>query len=329
MASASSSTSWTCRACNCVNGVAAYAAFCHVCGAARPSLSSPAAVVDLLSPPSPAHAEEPAAAPSPPRPAEKKKEEEERRCSNPFSSFVYDYEDSSDASGEGSRAPRAPPVPRPMTLKRPLAHPAEKEKKPAKKACSSAMEDMSVVTEEEKEGTVQKWTKIMFPVRRTQAEGLANDADDQDDAVNTYRFRLLVAVILSSRTQARVVREAIEKIAQAFPGQQFSVKGFAALKSWEALSDRLSFVHMNKVKSRHICESAVLIRKEFGGRVPTQRAGLLRMAGIGPTLAPLLEFLYTHDDEERKGKAQEQKTQKPLPLCKAEEDDDEIVILED
>lgn len=90
---------------------------------------------------------------------------------------------------------------------------------------------------------------------------------------------------------------------------------------------------MNKVKSRHICQSAVLISKEFGGCVPTQRAGLLRMAGIGPTLAPLLEFLYAHDDAERR-------KQKELPLQemkktssqpKAEnkiEEDDEVVIVQ-
>lgn len=117
------------------------------------------------------------------------------------------------------------------------------------------------------------------------------------DAANLQRFRLLVAVILSSRTQEQIVRQAMETISREYPGPRFSPDSFAALPSSEALSEKLSFVHCNKVKSKHILQSAATIQTEFGGRVPGRREGLLRMAGIGPTLAPLLEFLFTRLDE--------------------------------
>jgi len=118
---------------------------------------------------------------------------------------------------------------------------------------------------------------------------------------NLNRFRLLVAVILSSRTQEQIVRRSIQTIEQCYPGRQFSPHFFASsIESWETLSEKLSFVHCNKVKSRHILQTANVIEKEFGGHVPKRKEQLLKMAGIGPTLAPLLEFLFAWLDKEER-----------------------------
>lgn len=184
----------------------------------------------------------------------------------------------------------------------------------------------------------------------------AADSTADYNPSNLYRFRLLVAVILSSRTQEQIVRRSIQTIEQYYPGRQFSPHFFASsIESWETLSEKLSFVHCNKVKSRHILQTANVIEKEFGGKVPRRREELLKMAGIGPTLAPLLEFLFArHDKEEKedkeggkegrkkqekpKGEAQEsegqqyQQEQQQMPLAfqgeeKREEEDDEIIIV--
>jgi len=262
---------------------------------------------------------------------------EERRGTNPFSSFVYNDDD--DDTTVSTAAPlRAFSHAPPTTAKRHLSKllsgggggaddaPKKRSRKQQQPCGERAPEDFDKESEDIKEATVLKWRRILGPVAKRTWTGNTNNnqaggggeggegveagsaatdpsAATDDDPTNLYRFRLLVAVILSSRTQEQIVRQAIDKIAQCYPGPQFSPRYFASsIESWETLSERLSFVHCNKVKSRHILQTANIIEKEFRGKVPRRREGLLKMAGIGPTLAPLLEFLFARHEEEQEQK---------------------------
>lgn len=67
--------------------------------------------------------------------------------------------------------------------------------------------------------------------------------------------------------------------------------------------------HRTKVKSKHIVQSARRIRDELGGAVPRTLEGLLTMAGIGPTLAPLLVFLFQYREQKQQASAKDEARQ--------------------
>jgi endonuclease-3 len=249
-----------------------------------------------------------------------------RRSSNPFAAFAFE-----DAGDQQS----APPPP--LATKRPAPVPSavpntQANKKRARPAAASASassstagkrhecgppEDFEALRAEEREAVYRKWSRIVdmangggHPKLISGDGGVAPAAAAAVDDEETRRFRTLVAVILSSRTQEAMVRQAMQRIA-AMPGG-FTVETLAAVDPGDTgpLHERIHFVHINKVKSRHIVQSARRVRDELGGVVPRTLEGLLGMAGIGPTLAPLLVFLFEYPERKKEQQRAEKGTQK-------------------
>lgn len=187
---------------------------------------------------------------------------------------------------------------------------------PAKKgkrhACGPA-EDFEALGAQERDAVYRKWVGIMG----------SKEMPPRID-VNTWRFRVLAAVILSSRTQEAMVRQAVQRMA-TMPGG-FSIGALAALDPDDTspLHERISFVHVNKVKSKHVVLSARRIRDELNGHVPTTMQGLLTMHGIGPTLGPLLVFLFQYHQQEM-----DEKTKQEEGEGENGADEKEVVVLDD
>ncbi len=209
----------------------------------------------------------------------------DRRSSNPFAAFAFE---------DGLPPEPTPPAP---GKKRPRQANAASSTQGKRHECGPP-ENFEALGQREREAVHRKWASI---VRCGSGSGSGVSTVDNDDEA----FRLLASVILSSRTQEAVVRQAVGRMA-AMPGG-FTLGALAALdpEDTSLLHERISFVHCNKVKARHIVLSARRIRDELGGRVPRDMAGLLTIHGIGPTLAPLLVFLFKHHHEEQTRKEKE------------------------
>lgn len=246
----------------------------------------------------------------------------DRRSSNPFAAFAFE-----DAAGAGD----APPPPPPPATKRPAPapvaapasnhHQAKRRARPAASSSSTATgkrhecgppEDFDALRAEEREAVYRKWTSIVNMAKGAGPKLIPSAsaapppaAAVDDDEEETRRFRTLVAVIMSSRTQESMVRQAMQRIA-AMPGG-FTVGTLAAIDPADTshLHERISYIHCNKVKSKHIVQSARRIRDELGGAVPRTLEGLLTMAGIGPTLAPLLVFLFKYREQKQQQEMQQ------------------------
>jgi endonuclease III len=102
-------------------------------------------------------------------------------------------------------------------------------------------------------------------------------------------LQLLGAVLLSARTQETMVRTAVRDLAAR--ETRFTVDGVADMAE-EELAGLIKYIHYNKAKAKHLRLAAIKVRDELGRRVPTTEKGLLDIPGIGPTLAPLLAFLF-------------------------------------
>lgn len=80
-------------------------------------------------------------------------------------------------------------------------------------------------------------------------------------------------------------------------GGGFHIDNVASLEDPREISIHIEFVHINKVKSKYVWLAAKKIKGKFGGKVPVDEEGVLGLPGIGPTLAPLLLFLYRYQIE--------------------------------
>merc|ERR1712217_603642 len=74
-------------------------------------------------------------------------------------------------------------------------------------------------------------------------------------------------------------------------GAAISVEQLAVAKP-EILESLFEGIHWHKNKSRKIIAAARDLQKRWNGQVPTKRADLITLPGIGPKLADLLDFLF-------------------------------------
>ena len=54
------------------------------------------------------------------------------------------------------------------------------------------------------------------------------------------------------------------------------------------LADLIKSVHYNKAKAKHLVQASKLLLQRHKGRVPRTHASLIRLPGVGETLAELL-----------------------------------------
>lgn len=90
------------------------------------------------------------------------------------------------------------------------------------------------------------------------------------------RYQLTVAVILSAQTTDRQVNEATPRLFERYPG-------FARLAE-ARVGDVARIVRSTgfyRAKARHITAMARMVMDEYGGVLPSTRAELMRLPGVG------------------------------------------------
>ena len=99
-------------------------------------------------------------------------------------------------------------------------------------------------------------------------------------------FRVLIATLLSARTQDRTTHAASTRLFEAAstPGRMSSL----SVKQIERLIHPVSFY---RHKARHIKQTCRLLLDRFGGRVPSTMEELLTLPGVGRKTANLVMIL--------------------------------------
>jgi endonuclease III len=143
------------------------------------------------------------------------------------------------------------------------------------------------------------------------------------------RFHQFVGVVLSSRAQFVVVVDTLRvlqrrllrapKAAKAGgvggvavtgggpggeggegQGEGLTPRTLAGMKE-DDLAELIKSVHYNKAKAKHLVKASKMLLQRHKGRVPRNQAALLRLPGIGETLAELLVIVLNADLSARKG----------------------------
>ncbi|MCQ2095006.1 MAG: endonuclease III [Bacteroidaceae bacterium] len=96
-------------------------------------------------------------------------------------------------------------------------------------------------------------------------------------------FQLLVAVMLSAQCTDKRVNMVTPKLFEAYP----TVKELASASESELLPLIGSISYPNS-KARHLISMAVMLRDEFGSKVPESRDELMKLPGVGRKTANVM-----------------------------------------
>lgn len=96
-------------------------------------------------------------------------------------------------------------------------------------------------------------------------------------------FNILIATILSARTKDETTAKAVSKLF-------LKVKDFEDLEKIELKElERLLYpVGFYKTKAKHLKKLAVMIRKEFNNKIPSEIDDLIKLPGVGRKTASLV-----------------------------------------
>jgi len=155
-------------------------------------------------------------------------------------------------------------------------------------------EDLAALPPEEQDEIRRKWWSF------------ARGAGDLEEA----RLLLLLAALLHAKAPEATVRKRLADLhAWLVSGSNEGegeggrpARGLTAdclsVLELEALVSRLQGLHWHRSKASRILAAsrALLEEPRFGGRVPTERAALRAVPGIGPKLAGVLAFVFAGED---------------------------------
>ena len=106
------------------------------------------------------------------------------------------------------------------------------------------------------------------------------------DAQQEDPFQVLIATLLSARTQDATTLAASTRLFKAAPTPK--AMSTLSVRQIAALIKPVSFFH---TKARHVKATCALLLEEFGGRVPGTMEELLRFPGVGRKTANLVLIL--------------------------------------
>ncbi len=175
---------------------------------------------------------------------------------NMFAAFAF---------GGAAAMPVAPP--KPKSKPKPKPSPKEKTK-------SEEFVPVTELPEEKKREISKKWMSMASPT----------------SSVKDRRFQVLFAARLHARTQEPIVRAAMKDLFEHFGD---ITAAMIAETDGEDLAALIPHVHYGPSKAQQLVKASVQILNEFHGHVPSTRAGLLLVHGIGVKFADLLSFVNT------------------------------------
>jgi len=152
-----------------------------------------------------------------------------------------------------------------------------------KKQRSDALEDFNTMSETERDQVSRKWWNFV------------EDGSDGEIA----KLQLLVAAILHAKATEASVRNSLQSLRSwadhATSDDPEAPRGLTVEKLANAtvaeLVPRLEGLHWHKVKASRIIAAAKELLRRYEGNVPTDKESLMRVPGLGPKLANVLNFV--------------------------------------
>ncbi len=96
-------------------------------------------------------------------------------------------------------------------------------------------------------------------------------------------FQLLIATILSAQSTDKQVNKVTKELFQKYN----SPEAFAGLKR-EKLEKEINSIGLYRNKSKYIINTSRTLLEKYGGKVPTTRKELMKLAGVGRKTANVL-----------------------------------------
>jgi endonuclease III len=177
--------------------------------------------------------------------------------------------------------------------------PEESRKRNKRKA--DAEEDFDAMPEELKKQIATKWSNFV-----------------QDGATGEIaKLQLLAAAILHAKANEISVRNGIHNLCvwakSVEDGDQYSrgllTAEMLAQATAAELESQLEGIHWHKTKASRLIAASKELLRLYGGNVPTDKASLLRLPGIGTKLSNVLSFVLGALDLRKGGETERDKTE--------------------
>ncbi|VDP00745.1 unnamed protein product [Soboliphyme baturini] len=175
----------------------------------------------------------------------------------------------------------------------PVRKPKESSRK-KKQHSDSDVEDLGARIEEAKDNVASAWEP---PLWRTQLKNIrqmrskrdapvdsvgCSELADRSDGDRTYRFQILISLMLSSQTKDAVTAAAMSNLKK----QGCTAEKIAAMSEAD-LAALIYPVGFAKQKAKYIKHTSALLVKEYDGDIPKTVDDLLKLPGVGPKMAHL------------------------------------------
>ena len=168
--------------------------------------------------------------------------------------------------------------------------PSPKKKRKTTKRKTSSVADLST---EPPKGWREVYSLVQelrsdrtAPCDHSGAEALA-EIDDTPVPEKVYRFRGMLALMLSSQTKDAVVAGAMRAMQK---DGVLSVEAIEAMEP-EVLDSYIRSVGFHNNKTKYIKETVAILLRDYNGDIPPTAAKMMELPGIGPKMAFIAENL--------------------------------------
>ena len=112
----------------------------------------------------------------------------------------------------------------------------------------------------------------------------------KDLGEKTYRFQVLIALMLSSQTKDNVVGETMRQLQQH--GDGLTLDHIRNHTTYEQLNQVIFRVGFHNTKAKNILLVADILHQRYGGDIPPTAADMIRdLPGVGPKMAYIVEHV--------------------------------------
>jgi len=136
------------------------------------------------------------------------------------------------------------------------------------------------------------WLEIYNMVEELRADRSAPVDSDGSEALperqhgpKTYRFQVLVALMLSSQTKDAVVGESIRRLQQ----HGLTVENIHHHTTHEQLNELIRKVGFHNNKTKYIKQVVEILLEKYDGDIPPTAEEMIELPGIGPKMAYIVE----------------------------------------
>ena len=136
----------------------------------------------------------------------------------------------------------------------------------------------------------QNWKTILDNIKKMRSErnavvdtkGAEKTFDENEGNPKTKRFQVLVSLMLSSQTRDEITYKTMQSLRE----YGLTVDHIIETKE-ETLRDLIHFVSFYNNKTKFIKKTALILRDQYDGDIPSTVDELIKLPGVGPKMAHL------------------------------------------